>query len=272
MRRALTSVIVPCWNALALTRVCLTRLARHTRGDCELVVVDNGSTDGTPEWLEAFARRPGALSAVRVLRNRRNLGYPRAMNQGLAAARGERVVFGNADAAVSPGWLEGLLEAFDARPDVGGVSPCSNPPRPQPPPGPWSAEPWYDGLKGLERFTSAAALAPAPAFLPADGFVPGFWFLTSRATLERVGNFDERFSPGGFEDWDLQWRMRRAGLALGFAGRVYVHHAWSGVSRLNGVDPARAYGPARLARFHRKNPDAVGARMEARTFFAMMAP
>lgn len=257
MRAALSSVIVPTWNARALTVASLERLARHTTAPCELIVVDNGSRDGTPAWLERFAKRPGRLRRVVVLRNRSNRGYPQAMNQGLAQARGHWLVFGNADAAVCEGWLEGLQAAFRARPRVGGVSPCSNPVNGHDPRRPWAWRPLYAGLKGLDRLAAAAALSRAPAFIAAEGFVPGFCFLTTRPVLDRVGGFDERFSPGGFEDWDLQWRLRRRGLRLGFAGRVHVHHAWSGVSRANGVDPERAYGAARLARFHAKHPRAA---------------
>jgi len=123
----------------------------------------------------------------------------------------------------------------------------------------WSAPPWYDDLAGLDRFAAAAALAPAAsAFVPALGFVPGFWFLTSRRVLDRVGGFDERFFPGGFEDWDLQWRMRRSAYALGFAERAYVHHVWFGCAARNGLREKQLYGKARMTRFFKLRPDAAG--------------
>ncbi|MDX6768429.1 MAG: glycosyltransferase family 2 protein [Elusimicrobiota bacterium] len=263
----LTSVIIPCWNALALTRVCLERLERWTTAPYELVLVDNGSTDGTAAWLRAFARRARGPEAVRVLRDARNAGYPAAMNRGLAVSRGRFVVFGNNDAAVTAGWLEGMLEAFRARPGVGGVAPCSNPPGSVARGEPWAVRGLYDDAAGLDRLACAAQLVrPAAPFHPAAGFVPGFWFLTSAAVLARVGAFDEGFSPGGFEDWDLQWRMRRAGLRLGFAERAYVHHVWSGTAAARRVRRGTPRWEDRRRRLLAKHPDAAGQRLEVRRF------
>lgn len=266
------SLLVACWNAVELSRVSLERALSLAGAPLELVAVDNGSEDATPRLLASLRRRAPRLlrgGRVVVLRNRRNRGYPAAMNQALAAARGEVVIFGNCDAAPTQGWLPAMLEALEARPSAGAVSPCSNAPgtlarRP------WAWPPYYDDLAGLDRLAAAARLAsPAPAFLPCEGFVPGFWLMTTREALRRAGGaFDERFAPGGFEDFDLQWRLRRAGLELGFAGRAYVHHVWFGCARANGLSSKRLYSQARRRRLlERKHPGAAGVPMRVRTFF-----
>ena len=263
----LTSVIIPCWNAVELTRVCLTQLARHTSLPYELIAIDNGSTDDTSSWLSSFQERHGAPSRMRVLRNRQNLGYPAAMNQGIAAARGELILFGNNDAAPGPEWLEGMHAALAARTDVGGVSPCSNPPRGPSARKSWSARPWYSDTRGLERFVRASLLNPGlRAFYPSECFVPGFWFLTKRVVLDRVGGFDERYYPGGFEDWDLQWRMREAGYAIGFAGRAYAHHQWFGCSGRNGLSEIELYSGERRRILSDKFPGSAALGMEVRAF------
>jgi GT2 family glycosyltransferase len=267
VRRA--SLLVPCWNALELTRVCLERALALAGSPLELVAVDNGSTDGTRRWLAGLKRRAARLSPgsrVVVLANSRNRGYPAAMNQALAAARGEYVVFGNADAAPTRGWLPAMLAAFAAAPRAAAVSPCSNPPA-RGARG-WGSPPHYGGLEELDLLAAAARLAPpAPAFLAAEGFVPGFWLMTPRARLDRVGGFDERFAPGGFEDFDLQWRLKKAGGLLGFAGRAYVHHVWFGCARANGLNEARLYGPARRRLLTEKHPATARIGMTVRTFF-----
>lgn len=236
----LTSILLPCWNALDLTQVCVSQLMRWTTRPFELLIVDNGSTDGTGAWLKSWRRRAAKTNAflrgVTILSNRVNRGYPIAMNQAIAAVRGELLVFANADAAPGPLWLEEMAAQFVRRKRLGGLAPCVNPPASSLRNSPWSVRPWYDDLQMMARFATACALrSTSKSFFPAAAFVPGFWFMTRRSVLDQVGGFDERFSPGGYEDWDFQWRVRQAGFEIGFAGRAYVHHEWSGVFRRNAL-------------------------------------
>ena len=108
-RPGLVSVVVPVWNQLEHTRACLASLRRTTRAPYEVVVVDNGSTDGTRAWL-------AAQRDVVVVTNAENRGFAAACNQGVAASRGEVVVLLNNDTQVARGWVEGLLDALRRRP------------------------------------------------------------------------------------------------------------------------------------------------------------
>jgi len=103
----LTSIIVPCYNQRGFTQLCLQALFQHTRPAWELIVVDNGSTDGTGLYLEGV--RDAAVVPVTAIANAQNLGFPRAINQGLQAARGEYLVLLNNDAVVTDGWLDQLI-------------------------------------------------------------------------------------------------------------------------------------------------------------------
>ena len=78
------SIIIPCWSQLEFTRQCIAVLNRHTRRPWELIVIDNGSTDGTAEYLAGV--RDMASVPVTVITNRTNRGFPAAINQGLKAA------------------------------------------------------------------------------------------------------------------------------------------------------------------------------------------
>jgi len=78
----LASIIVPRWNLLECTRLCVAALGRHTPRPWELVVVDNGSTDGTAEYLAGV--RDMTSVPVTVITNAANRGFPAAINQGLA--------------------------------------------------------------------------------------------------------------------------------------------------------------------------------------------
>jgi GT2 family glycosyltransferase len=120
----LTSVIVPCFNQLEFTRGCVASLFRHTRLPWELIAVDNGSTDGTADYLRGV--RDAAPCRVEVVTNPANRGFPAACNQGLAAARGESLDLLNNDAVVTDAWLEMLAALADSNPAIGMVGPMSN--------------------------------------------------------------------------------------------------------------------------------------------------
>jgi glycosyltransferase involved in cell wall biosynthesis/Flp pilus assembly protein TadD len=109
----LASIIIPCSNQLEFTRQCIAALNRHTRRPCELIVIDNGSTDGTAEYLAGV--RDMASVPVTVITNRTNRGFPAAINQGLKAARGEYLVLLNNDVVVTEGWLGQLIGLVNAK-------------------------------------------------------------------------------------------------------------------------------------------------------------
>ena len=105
-RRHDVSVVVAAPDGLAFTRLCAESvLLNSVDADAELIVVDNGSTDGTRDYLAALAERD---SRVRVLRNDENRGFGPAVNQGLNAATGDVLVVLNNDTIVPPGWLPRL--------------------------------------------------------------------------------------------------------------------------------------------------------------------
>jgi GT2 family glycosyltransferase len=109
----LASVIVPCFNQIDFTMQCLAALVRFTRPPWELIVVDNGSNDGTGAYLAGV--HDCAPFRVGVVSNGENLGFPAAINQGLRAARGEYLVLLNNDAVVTDGWLEQLVALAETK-------------------------------------------------------------------------------------------------------------------------------------------------------------
>jgi hypothetical protein len=106
------------WNRRDLLKACLQSLKRQqVNQPFEVVVVDNGSDDGSPEMV---LRDWGDDPLVRVvLRNRENRGFCAANNQGFAASDTEFVALLNNDAEAEPGWLAALASAFEGHPDVG---------------------------------------------------------------------------------------------------------------------------------------------------------
>lgn len=271
----LTSIIIPCWNALGLTQVCLERLLRNTTQPYELILVDNGSIDGTGAWIKTFKLCAGEclafgmLKRIKILSNKSNRGYTAAMNAGIRASRGELLLFGNSDVAVTPLWLESMTEAILSGPRTGGVFPCSNPMRDAGGPAEWAWAPWYKNLEGLDKFALKLMMdaQQARSLYPAKGLVPGFWFMARRAAIVSAGCFDERFSPGGYEDLDLQWRLRSLGWRLGFAGRAYVHHIWFGACETNNLPAGQLYNDERSRLLYDKYPGAARLPLEVRCPF-----
>jgi glycosyltransferase involved in cell wall biosynthesis len=109
----LTSIIIPCWSQLEFTQQCLASLKEHTRPAWELIVIDNGSTDGTAAYLAGV--RDMASVPVTVVTNTTNLGFPAAINQGLRLARGEYLVLLNNDVVVTDRWLDQLIGLVNAK-------------------------------------------------------------------------------------------------------------------------------------------------------------
>ncbi len=229
------SVVVITWNERDELARCLDALAAHpAEGGQEVIVVDNGSTDGTGAVL---ARHPG----VRVIRNAENRGVTVARNQGLAAARGRHVAMLDSDAYVGPGALERLCAHLDENPDVGMVGPelryedgslqmsCRRVPSP--------LAVLANRLPGVARLHHGRArrrylMLDEPHDRTADvEYLLGATMVFSRSAAERIGRFDERFgfsTPGGygFDDADWAVRMRRAGRRVVYLPDAKVVHGY----------------------------------------------
>ncbi|MDQ0321106.1 GT2 family glycosyltransferase [Pararhizobium capsulatum DSM 1112] len=110
---ARASIIIPNWNGAHLLPACLEGLRSQTFRDFTILLVDNGSADGSVELLAS------RFPEVRVLRHTENLGFSAAINTGIAAGDTDYVVALNNDTEIDPGWLAALVETMDRHPDVG---------------------------------------------------------------------------------------------------------------------------------------------------------
>lgn len=108
-----TSVIVLNWNDRQHLEPCLTALQEQTYRDLEIILVDNGSTDGSVDLV--VERFPD----VHIIRNQENVGYGPGNNQGLAAARGQFIATLNSDTVATPGWLAALVAAMKGDDRIG---------------------------------------------------------------------------------------------------------------------------------------------------------
>jgi GT2 family glycosyltransferase/Flp pilus assembly protein TadD len=212
------------------TRLCLESVLRHTRPPYELVIVDNGSTDETPSYLEELRRRREPARTV-VIRNLSNLGFAAGCNQALAQARGRYLVFLNNDTVVTPGWLSNLVaRALHDWPNVGLVGPVSNYA-----PSPQHVAGEYRDLSDIDLFAIRHPQQFAGKALGVERLT-GFCLLARREVIEQVGGFDEGYGLGFFEDDDLCVRAREAGFKLAVAQDVFIHHFGSRTFHGLGID------------------------------------
>ncbi len=105
------SVVIPTWNGRHLLESCLESLNRQTLSDFEIIIVDNGSTDGTVEWLTE--NHPGII----CIGLEDNIGFSGGVNRGIHRADGSEIVLMNNDTVAEPTWLEALHEAAGDYPD-----------------------------------------------------------------------------------------------------------------------------------------------------------
>ncbi|MBI4227065.1 MAG: glycosyltransferase family 2 protein [Candidatus Omnitrophica bacterium] len=220
------SVIIPSWNGRAQLAQCLASLARQTVAPDEVLVVDNGSTDGTAEWLAADSPR------VRVIRSAVNHGFAGGVNRGVQAASGEAFWILNNDVVIDPRCLQALLAGLARSP---AQAACS-----------------AKILQLASRDAPHARYDAVGDYLTWTGFLyhlgfgeedrgqydhleelfspKGVCFIIRRAVFQHVGGFDAAFGSY-FEESDLFWRIWLAGFRVGFAPEAIVWHEGGGTAR-----------------------------------------
>lgn len=206
MTPAAVSIVIPLYNQLEYTRLCMESLARTLDGSEEIILVDNASSDGTADYLKTLPR-------VKIISNTENLGFAGACNQGIRAAGGEWVVVLNNDVIVSPGWLRGMLEAAD-RWKLGIVTPAIR-----------EGEHTYDVSAYAQELTGRMK------GVIRRGKANGICFMAHKRVFDAIGLFDEGFRIGQYEDKDLFLRAKCAGFGLGTVGGAFLHHFGSATQK-----------------------------------------
>ncbi|MPZ22250.1 MAG: glycosyltransferase [Dehalococcoidia bacterium] len=220
------TIIIPVFNKSAYTHACLEAVSKNSNGvDYEVIVVDDASTDDSPEMLDQVLN-------ARVIRKERNEGFVEACHAGAAGARGDALVFLNNDTLVRDGWLEQLLKPLELD-DV--------------------------GIVGAKLIASDGRLQEAGAIVFSDGtpfqygrggdpdaarfnfirdvsYCSGACLAVRKTLWEKLGGFDRRYSPAYYEDADLAMAARKHGYRVIYQPRAeVVHH--EGIS--HGTDLTR---------------------------------
>jgi GT2 family glycosyltransferase len=227
---SLVSVIILTHNKKRYTRAALESLLGTQSAQLDVIVVDNGSADGTPVLLEelkpAFAARGHEL---RWRLNRTNVGCCTGRNQGLEIARGDYCVFMDNDVLTPDGrWAAALIAALEGEPRaaiVGAKLVYPFPPH------------WIQcagvgiSRSGRVQFRGRGQPRETPEFnerREVQCLISAF-FLFRRSLYEQIGGLDEAFSPIEFEDFDFCYRARAAGGRCIYEPTVEVQH-WESIT------------------------------------------
>lgn len=218
------SIIIPAYNQISYTYLCLWSIQEHTRDvSYEIIIADDMSTDAT-EHMEEFAE------GVRMARTSENLGFLRNCNQAAMKARGEYVMFLNNDTQVTEGWLSSLVRLIESDETI--------------------------GMVGSKLIYPDGRLQEAGGIIWSDGsgwnygrlddpekaeynyvkevdYISGAAILLSLKLWNQIGGFDERYAPAYCEDSDLAFEVRRAGYRVVYQPLSKVIH-YEGIS--NGTD------------------------------------
>ena len=199
------SVVIPCMNSAGVIGEQLAALSRQAwHRPWEIIVADNGSSDGTVAVVEEYKK---TLPQLRLVDASGKRGAAHARNAGAAAARGRAIAFCDADDQVGSGWLPAMGNALDrhrfvaARVDLGKL----NPPQ------------LVHGIKNSQG--SGLQRVDYPPHLPHAG---GSTLGVTRAAHEAVGGFDEELLY--LEDTDYCFRLQLSGVELHFLPEALVHY------------------------------------------------
>lgn len=233
----LASIIIPTWNGKIYLEDCLKSLLSQAYPHFEVIIVDNASSDGTPDWVAAH------FPTVTLIRNERNLGFAGGVNVGLVAAQGEVLILFNQDAAAEPGWLEAMVNGLTASPDIGIVG-CKI--------YYWGGKTiWHAGVRlndprmhVVHQGENETDQGQYEQLADVDA-VTGAALGIKRAILRTTGLFDEDYFVY-FEDMDFCWRVRQAGYRVVYVPTAVAQHHVSSSLGFQSIKTYEQYQRSRM--------------------------
>ncbi len=214
------SVIIPNWNGKRFLQECLDSLKDQTYSHFETILVDNGSTDGSADFVW---QRYGDF--VRIIRNEINLGFAGGNNVGIRNAKGEYIVLLNNDTWADPHWLEELVKAIDGNEWIGM----------------WGSKiySYYqrDRIEAVGELIYWDGLSRAKGQFEQDQgqynqmeeifFPPGCGAMFRKEVFDQIGLFDEDFFAYA-DDAEIGIRARLAGWKCLYVPQAILYHKNSG--------------------------------------------
>ncbi|MBN1073450.1 glycosyltransferase [Clostridium botulinum] len=207
------SIIILTYNQLEYTKVCIDSIKKYNGNEnCEIIIIDNHSTDGTVEWIKN-------QKGIKYILNEDNKGFPVGCNQGIELSKKDNDIFLlNNDTVIMPNSIFNLRMGLYSDENIGATGSISN-----------SVSYYqqisqqYEDFNGYMNFALSNNITNNKAYDPRVKLV-GFAMLIKRNVLDQVGLLDERFTPGNYEDDDLSLRIIVEGYKLLLCKDSYIHH------------------------------------------------
>ncbi|QSZ27972.1 glycosyltransferase [Aceticella autotrophica] len=206
----LCSIIILTHNQLEYTKLCIESIRKYTDVPYEIIVVDNGSTDGTVDYLEK-------QNDITLIKNSENLGFAKGCNQGIAVSKGEFIVLLNNDTIVTKNWLKNMIDFINTHEDAGIVGPVTNNIS-----GDQKIITYYKNINDMHEF--AGKFNVQNQKWRKSLRLVGYCMVMRKELFREIGLLDENYGIGNFEDDDLCLRALLKGYNLYINDTTFIHH------------------------------------------------
>ena len=199
-------IVIPVWNQLEYTKKCVRSIKLNTTIPYQLIIIDNASDTETATYLYELDRKNHNIT---VIRNDENLGFIKAVNQGLRQTDAPYICIMNNDTVATSRWLAKMINLAESRSDIGLVNPkCETPP------------------ENMSFNEYAEVLAGNKGKYVETNQCMGFCMLIKRELISKIGLLDEVYGVGGFDDTEFSMRAHKLGYKCVSASDAYVFHDW----------------------------------------------
>jgi radical SAM superfamily enzyme YgiQ (UPF0313 family)/GT2 family glycosyltransferase/cytochrome c-type biogenesis protein CcmH/NrfG/predicted O-methyltransferase YrrM len=217
-KKKAVTIIIPVYNKLQYTRQCIESVFAHTPPELfDLVIVDNSSNDGSVEYFEGLE----VGKKIRLIKNRENVGFGKACNQGAELANSKYILFLNNDTEVQKGWLESLLREIEADDTIGVIGPKLI---------------FTDGKlqkaggnilssgDGWDCGRHDDPSKPQYNILCEVDYICGACLMVRTDLFKKLGGFNSIYGMAYYEDTDLCFSVRQAGYKVVYCPESCVIH------------------------------------------------
>ncbi len=199
-------IILPVCDQFKFTKDCIDSIVSNTLVSYRIIVINNGKNKDTEAYLAEMKRK--LADRLLLVQNETNVGWVKALNQGICISSAPFLCFQNDDTVVTRGWLKKMIRILEENEDIGLVNPS------------WEGRPKH---MSIEAYGALVEKRYAGRYIETD-WARGFSVVFKREVVDRIGNVDEIFGLAYFDDVDFSVRAIQAGFLVALAIDTYVYH------------------------------------------------